>query len=187
MAANRFKGLAAVTLPPTLPGKPKRRTLWDLGACFTTCSSNREVSRERSLDRFGRWRGALRRHVGAGIGDAHHQSRRRGERSRAEPKRALRVQSVSLPVAAELRLSPAGLLRLWTELLQLRTKLLQLRTKLLCTKLLWLRRRLVWRRSVRPLVVVRRAIVCSRLRLSPKRATASGVLTFRRALIEREL
>src|SRR5499433_951175 len=153
MAANRFKGLAAVTLPPTLPGKPKRRTLWDLGACFTTCSSNREVSRESSLDRFGRWRCALRRHVGAGIGDAHQQSRRRGERSRARPKRALRVQSVSLPVAAELRLSPTGL---WTQLLQLRTQLLQLRTKLLCTKLLWLRRwvrRLVWRRSIRPVVV----------------------------------
>src|SRR5262249_51186848 len=130
----------------------------------------REVSRESSLDRFGRWRGALRRHVGAGIGDAHHQSRRRGERSRAEPKRALRVQSVSLPVAAELRLSPAGLLRLWTQLLQLRTKLL-------CTELLWLRRlvrRLVWRRSVRPVVVVRRAIVSPRLRLVPTRATASG-------------
>src|SRR5262245_49647194 len=170
MAANRFKGLAAVTLPPTLPGKPKRRTLWDLGACFTTCSSNREVSRESCLDRFGRWRGALRRHVGAGIGDAHHQSRRRGERSRAEPKRALRVQSVSLPVAAELRLSPAGLLRLWTQLLQLRTKLLQL-----CTKLLRLRRwvrRLVWRRSLRSLVVVRRPIVSPRPRLVPKRAAA---------------
>src|SRR5262249_9561624 len=36
-----------------------------------TRSSNREVSRESSLDRFGRWRCALRRHVGAGIGDAH--------------------------------------------------------------------------------------------------------------------
>src|SRR5262249_57236182 len=167
-----IQGVSRGRAASTLPGRLKRRTLWDLGACFTTCSSNREVSRESSLDRFGRWRCALRRHVGAGIGDAHQQSRRRGERSRARPKRALRVQSVSLPVAAELRLSPTGL---WTQLLQLRTQLLQLRTKLLCTKLLWLRRwvrRLVWRRSIRPVVVVRRAIVCSRLRLSPKRATA---------------
>src|SRR5262249_40620914 len=71
---------------------------------------------------------------------------------------------------AELRLPPVGL-RLWTELLQLRAKLLQL-----CTKLLRLRtrlvRRLVWRRSIRPMVVVRRAIVCSGLRLSPKPAAA---------------
>src|SRR5262249_51857709 len=98
---------------------------------------------------------------------AHGQPRGCGERSRAGPKRALRVQSVSVP--AELRLPPVGL-RLWTELLQLRAKLLQL-----CTKLLRLRtrlvRRLVWRRSIwRVVVVVRRAIVCSGLRLSPKPA-----------------
>src|SRR5262249_49531828 len=104
------------------------------------------------------------------IGHAHGQPRGCGERSRAGPKRALRVQSVSVPVAAELRLPPVGL-RLWTELLQLRAKLLQL-----CTKLLRLRtrlvRRLVWRRSIGPRVVVRRAIVCSGLRLSPKPAAA---------------
>src|SRR5262249_27083960 len=151
-----IQGVSRGHAAATLPGRPKRRTLWDLGACFTTCSSNGEVSRESSLDRFGRWRGALRRHVGAGIGDAHHQSRRRGERSRARPKRALRVPSLSLPVAAELRLSPAGLLRLWTQLLQLCTKLLRLRTRLV--------RRLVWRRSLRSLVVVRRPIVSPRLR-----------------------
>src|SRR5262249_34446945 len=146
-----IQGVSRGHAAPTLSGRPKGRTLWHLGACFTTCSSNREVAREGFIDRGCRWRGELRRHVCSGIGDAHHQSRRRGERSRAEPKRALPVQSVSLPVAAELRLSPAGLLRLWTQLLQLRTKLLQL-----CTKLLRLRRwvrRLVWRRALRSLVV----------------------------------
>src|SRR5262249_44837663 len=127
------------------------------------------------------WHGALRRHVGAGIGDAHGQSRRRGERSRAGPKRALRVQSVSMPVAAELRLPPVGLLWLWTELLQLRTKLLQL-----CTELLRLRTRLVRRRSIRPVVVVRRAIVCSGLRLSPKRAAARQGADVPASAIQRE-
>src|SRR5262249_34229539 len=168
IAANQFNGLTTVTLPrPCRAGRRGARS-GTLALASRHGSSNREVSRESSLDGFGRWRCALQRHVGAGIGDAHQQPRRRGERSRAEPKRALRVQSVSLPVAAELRLSPAGLLRLWTKLLQLRTKLLQLRTELLCTKLLWLRRlvrRLVWRRSVGRVGVVGRAIVCSRLRL----------------------
>src|SRR5262249_35940243 len=170
-ATNSCQPIQGVSLDdsaPILPGRPKRRTLRDLCACFTTCSNTREGSHESSCDRFGRWHGALRRHVGAGIGHAHGQPRGCGERSRAGPKRALRVQSVSMPVAAELRLPPVGL-RLWTELLQLRAKLLQL-----CTKLLRLRtrlvRRLVWRRSIWPVVVVRRAIVCSGLRLSPKLA-----------------
>src|SRR5262249_37759596 len=133
IAASQFKGLASLTLPPTLPGGPKRRTVRGLGACLTTCSNNRAVCRESPCHQFVRWHGALRRHFGSGIGDADGQSRRRGERSHPGPKRALRVQSVSMLVAAELLLPPAGLLRLWT-------KLLQLCTKLLCAKLLRLRR-----------------------------------------------
>src|SRR5262249_674272 len=68
----------------------------------------REGSRESSCHRVGRWRRALRRHLALGIGDAYGQSRHRSERSRARSKRALRVQSVSMPVAAELRLPPGG-------------------------------------------------------------------------------
>src|SRR5215469_10006893 len=137
----------------------------------------REVSRESSCHRFGRWRRALRRHLGLGIGDAYGQSRHRSERSRARSKRALRVQSVSMPVAAELRLPPGGLLRLWAKLLwaKLRTKL---RAKLLRLWGRWIRlrtrlaRRLVWRRLVRSLVVVRRPTFRPPPRLSPWRDRA---------------
>src|SRR5262249_58521996 len=88
------------------------------------------------------------------------------------------VQSVSMPVAAELRLPPGGLLRLWAKLLWAK-----LRAEL-CAKLLrlwgrWIRlrtrfarrraRRLVWRRLVRSLVVVRRPTVRPPSRLLPWR------------------
>src|SRR6516165_12447360 len=148
----------------------------------------REVPRESSCHRFGRWRRALRRRVGPGIGDAYGQSRHRSERSRARSKRALRVQSVSMPVAAELRLPPGGLLWLWAKLLwaKLRAKL----CAKLCAKLLqlwgrWIRlrtrlarrraRRLVWRRLVRSLVVVRRPTFRPPLRLLPWRDRAGPV------------
>jgi hypothetical protein len=88
---------------------------------YGTGTNNREVSRESSLDQFGRWRCALRRHVGTGIRDAHEQSRRCSERPRAKPKRALCVQSVPVPMATELlpRLRLWVVLRLWTKLLRL--------------------------------------------------------------------
>src|SRR5215831_14124167 len=110
-----------------------------------------EVPRESSCHQFGRRCRALRRRVGPGIGDAHGQSRDRSERSRARSKRALRVQSVSMLVAAELRLPPGGLLRLWAELLwtKLRAELLRLRTKLLR---LWARRVRLRTRLARRLV-----------------------------------
>ena len=82
--------------------------------------------------------------------------------------RSLRVQSASMLVAAELRLPPGGLLRLWTELLsaELRAKLLRLWAR-------WVRlrtrldRRTVWRRSLRPMVVERRPTFCPPARLLP--------------------
>src|SRR5215472_483732 len=113
----------------------------------------REVPRESSCHRFGRWRRALRPRVGPGIGDAYGQSRHRSERSRARSKRPLRVQSVSMPVAAELCLPPRGLLRLWTKLLpaELWTELLwpELHAKLLrlWARWVWLRTRLARRLS----------------------------------------
>src|SRR6516162_5990793 len=126
--------------------------------------------------------------VGSGIGDAYGRSRYRSERSRARSKRALRVPSVSMPVAAQLRLPPGGLLWLWAKLLwaKLRAKL----CAKLCAKLLrlwgrWIRlrtrlarrraRRLVWRRLVRSLVVVRRPTFRPPLRLLPWRDRAGPV------------
>src|SRR5262249_15512123 len=88
-----------------------------------------EVSRESPRDQYGRRRRAVQRRIRAGIGDAHEQSRRRSERPRARPKRALRVQSVPVLVATELL--PRLPLRLWV-VLRLWTKLLRL----------WARRRL---------------------------------------------
>ena len=85
-----------------------------LAGFYGTGTNNREVSRESSRDQFGCWRCALRRHVGTGIRDAHEQSRRCSERPRAEPKRALRVQSVPVPMATELL--PRLSLRLWVVL-----------------------------------------------------------------------
>ena len=111
--------------------------------------------------------------VGPGIGDAYGRSRYRSERSRARSKRALRVPSVSMPVAAQLRLPPGGLLWLWAKLLwaKLRAKLLRLWAR-------WIRlrarlaRRLVWRRPVRSLVVVRCPPFRPPRRLSPWRDRA---------------
>ena len=71
----------------------------------------------------------MRRHVRASIGDAHKQSRSCGERSRAGPKRALRMQWIPelrlwlsdllrlLRTALGARLLPAALLRLLPGLL----------------------------------------------------------------------
>src|SRR5262249_8105627 len=64
-----------------------------------------------SHDQFGCQRCAVRRHVRAGIGNAHEQSRGCSERPRARPKRALCMQSVPVLGATEL-LPPFGLLRL---------------------------------------------------------------------------
>src|SRR6516162_2802165 len=115
--------------------------------------------------------------VGPGIGDAYGRSRYRSERSRARSKRALRVPSVSMPVAAQLRLPPGGLLWLWAKLLwaKLRAKLLRLwgRWIRLRTRLARRRaRRLVWRRLVWSLVVVRRPPFRPPLRLLPWRDRA---------------
>jgi hypothetical protein len=87
------------------------------------------MSHESSRDQYGRRHRALQRHVRAGSGDAHDQSRRRSERPRAKPRRALCVQSVRVPVATEL-LPPERLLRLWSRPLWGKLLRLRLRTKL---------------------------------------------------------
>jgi hypothetical protein len=120
-----------------------------LAGLYGTGTNNREVSRESSLHQFGRWRCALRRHVGTGIRDAYEQCRRCSERPRAKPKRALRVQSVPVPMATELL--PWLPLRLWV-VLRLWTKLLRLWTRRrLWTKLPALPLKAASRRKLKPL------------------------------------
>src|SRR5262245_11155324 len=152
-----------------------------VGGLFRDGHQRREVSGESPRDQYGRRRRALQRHIRAGIGDAHEQSRRCSERPRARPKRALRVQSVPVLVATELL--PRLPLRLWV-VLRLWTKLLRLWTKLR----LWTRRRL-WtklpavplkaasRRKLKPLQPPGR---CGGWEHSPHARSAAFVLMGRR-------
>ena len=58
------------------------------------------VSHESPRHQYGRRRRAVRPHIRAGIGNANEQSRRRSERPRARPKRAVSPPPLPVPIGA---------------------------------------------------------------------------------------